>query len=437
MAGLLKVVGVAFGVAVAIGNAIGSGILKTPGDVAGLLPAKALFIGVWAVGGLYAFCSALSIAELGTLVPRAGGQYVFARRALGDYAGFVVGFSDWLSTCGSTAASALVIGEYLALLVPSLGGWSTRMAVLVTVLFALLQLRGVSISGKVQEVTSLMKALAFAALIAACFFFGGAAPIDKPVYPTHSLAVAIVLALQSVIFTFDGWTGVIYFSEEVKNPAREVPRSLLLSVVFIAAIYLMVNAALLHVASPGELAGSTLAVGVAAGKVFGALGDPAIRWLTVLSMISAINAFHLMATRILFGMARDGLSFRGGASVNRGGTPAPALLVSTAAAVAFIVSGTFEEVIAVLSFFFVANYAVSFASLLILRRREPDAERPFRVPLYPWLTCFTLLASLAFLAGSIASDPRHSLFALAALVASAPVYFLLKRRTRLARPPPV
>jgi APA family basic amino acid/polyamine antiporter len=425
--GLLKLLGVAFGIAVAIGNTIGSGILKAPGEIAALLPAPGLFIGVWIGGGLYAFCSALSIAELGTLVPRAGGQYVYARRALGDYAGFVVGLSDWLSTCGSTAASALVIGEYLALLVPALTGWSTRLAVLVTVFFALLQLKGVSLSGKVQEVTSLAKAVAFAALVAACFLAPAPGPAPAAAMPqTHSLAIAIILALQSVIFTFDGWTGVIYFSEEVKNPAREIPRSLILSVVFIAAIYLALNAALLHVASPAELAGATLAVGVAAGKVFGALGDPAIRWLTVLSMLAAINAFHLMASRILFGMARDGLFFKAGAAVNRGGTPSTALLVSTAAAVAFILSGTFEEVIAVLSFFFVANYAVSFTSLLVLRRREPWAERPFRVPLYPYLTIFTLLVSLAFLAGSIAGDPCNSLLALGALVASAPIFFLRK-----------
>ncbi|HEX4384351.1 MAG TPA: amino acid permease, partial [Myxococcales bacterium] len=322
--------------------------------------------------------------------------------------------------------AALVIGEYLVLLIPALAGWSTRLAVLVAVLFALLQLKGVSLSGKVQEVTSLAKAVAFIALVAACFLVKGSEPIKATIVPEHSLAIAIVLALQSVIFTFDGWTGIIYFSEEVKNPAREVPRSLILSVVFIAAIYLAVNAALLHVASPAELAGATLAVGVAAGKVFGALGDPVIRWLTVLSMLAAINAFHLMASRILFGMSRDGLSFKAGARVNRGGTPAAALLVSAAAAVAFILTGTFEEVIAVLSFFFVANYAVSFLSLLVLRRREPEAERPFRVPLYPYLTVFTLLVSLAFLAGSIVSDPRHSLLALGALLASAPIFFLRK-----------
>ncbi len=427
--GLLRLLGVVFGVAVAIGNTIGSGILKAPGEVATLLPRPSLFIGIWALGGLYAFLSALSIAELGTLIPRAGGQYAFARRALGEYAGFVVGCSDWLSTCGSTAAAALVIGEYLALLLPRLHGAATILAVAVTVIFALLQIRGVRVSGRVQEATSLLKTIAFALLVIACFALSrGATQVAAPA--TRALPVAIVLALQAVIFTYDGWTGVIYFSEEVKDPAREVPRALFLSVALIAAIYLLVNLALVHVAPLAELAGSTLAVGVAAGKLFGAAGDPVIRWLTVLSMIAAINAYHLMATRVLFGMARDGLVFRRAVEVNRGGTPVTALLVSAAVAVGFILSGTFEQVIAVLSFFFVANYAISFLSLIVLRRREPQAERPFRVPLYPFLTLLTLAGSLAFLGGSIAGDPRNSLFALLLLVASAPVYLLLKRAAR-------
>jgi APA family basic amino acid/polyamine antiporter len=151
-----------------------------------------------------------------------------------------------------------------------------------------------------------------------------------------------------------------------------------------------------------------------------------VRWLTVLSMIAAIHAYHLMATRVLFGMARDRLFFSGAAEVSRSGTPAPALLVSAAVAVAFILSGTFEQVVAVLSFFFVANYSISFASLLVLRRRAPQAPRPFRAPMV--LTVVTLVGSVAFLGASIAGDPRNSLFALLLLCASAPAFLWLRRR---------
>src|SRR4051812_30764823 len=192
---LLRLLGVSFGVAVAVGNTIGSGILKAPGEMAALLPSPATFLAVWALGGAYAFLPAPWRAELGTLIPRAGGQSASARRALGDYAGFVVGYGDWLSTCGATAAAALVIGEYLALLVPALRGAATALAVGVTVLFAGLQLRGVRLSGRVQEVTSLVKTLAFAVVIVACFVAGHSATAAAPV-PTHALPVALVLALQ-------------------------------------------------------------------------------------------------------------------------------------------------------------------------------------------------------------------------------------------------
>ena len=148
----------------------------------------------------------------------------------------------------------------------------------------------------------------------------------------------------------------------------------------------------------------------------------------MLSMIAAIHAYHLMSARVLFGLARDGLFFHRTMEVNRVGTPVPALMVSAGVSILFILSGTWEQVVGVLSFFFVANYSVSFASLFILRRREPDAARPFRTPLYPFLPAATLAGSLAFLGGSIAGDPRGSLLAVGLLATSAAVFLALRRR---------
>src|SRR4029453_255811 len=125
---LLRVLGVGFGLAVIIGNTIGAGIFRAPGSIAAQLPHPALFLGVWILGGLYALLGAFSLAELGAMIPRSGGQYVFARYALGEYAGFIVGWSDWLSTCGSAAAVSLVIGEFAGALFPALGGKSGLIA---------------------------------------------------------------------------------------------------------------------------------------------------------------------------------------------------------------------------------------------------------------------------------------------------------------------
>ena len=183
---LLRVLGVGFGLAVIIGNTIGAGIFRTPGTIAALLPNVWLFLGVWLIGGLYALLGTFQIAELGTMIPRSGGQYVFARHALGEYAGFIVGWSDWVSTCGSTAAVSLVIGEFAGALFPSLSGKSVSIAATIAIVFAVLQWRGVVWGSNVQNVTSLLKALAFVALIVAAFVLGHGpsepmtAPLVKP-----------------------------------------------------------------------------------------------------------------------------------------------------------------------------------------------------------------------------------------------------------------
>lgn len=427
---LLRVLGVTFGLAVIIGNTIGAGILRTPGDVAAQLPDPRLFIGVWIIGGLYALLGAISFAELGTMIPRAGGQYAFAHRALGDYAGFIVGWSDWLATCGSTAAISIVVGEYSGVLIPALAGHTVTVASAVAISFAILQWRGVRWGSRTQNLTSLLKALAFLALVAACFALGGkgamAAPSVAPATRHVPLFFALILALQSVIYTYDGWYGVLYFSEEVREPGRDIPRSMFGGVLLIIAIYLLVNLALLYVLPISQIAGANLAVGAAAQVIFGAHGDTIIRALTIVSMLSGINACQLMATRTLFAMSRDDLFSHKAVKVNEGGTPTVALFVSTMVAVLFILSGTFEKVIAVLAFFFVANYTMSFISVFVLRWREPDLSRPYRTWGYPWTTAMALICSLAFLAGAVASDIQNSSYALLLLALSYPAFLSLR-----------
>jgi len=437
---------------VIIGNTIGAGILRTPGEVASHLPVAWMFIGVWIVGGLYALLGAFSIAELGTMIPRSGGQYVFAHYALGDYAGFIVGWSDWISTCGTSAAISVVIGEYLGVLFPALAGKTVAIALVIVIAFAVLQWRGIRWGSNIQNITSLLKALAFVALIIACFALGGKGTSTAQVAEAAPLAapsiIGFMLALQAVIYTYDGWTGVIYFSEEVRNPARDIPRAIFGGVLAIIAIYLLVNLALLYILPLAQIAGANLAMGAAAQVIFGQHGDTIIRSLTIISMLSAINACQLMATRVLFAMSRDGLVSSRVVKVNEGGTPTAALFASTAVALLFVFGGSFEKshqifesIIAVLAFFFVVNYGVSFLSVFVLRRREPDRERPYRTWGYPVTTVLTLAGSIAFLAGAIATDisnaaaPRDfftstSFYSLALLAASYPAFHLLKRLAR-------
>jgi APA family basic amino acid/polyamine antiporter len=428
---LLRVLGVGFGLAVIIGNTIGAGIFRAPGQVAAHLRDPGLILAAWAAGGLYALIGAFQIAELGTMLARSGGQYVFSRYALGEYAGFLVGWSDWISTCGSTAAVAVVIAEASPELLPVFGGSVPGIAGSVAVALAAAQWRGIRQGSLIQNTTSVLKCAAFAALIAAAFLAGGtgaatgAGAAEPPAASGLALATAFVLALQSVIYTYDGWTGVVYFSEEVRDPGRSIPRALFAGVLTLAAIYVLLNLSFLHVLPAGAMAGEEFAAGAVASALFGDRGGLLLRVLTIVSLLSAVNAYHLMASRVLFSMGRDGLVGGPVARVNAGGTPTVALMLSTLVAVLFIIFGrTFDKVITLLAFFFIANYTLSFVSLIVLRRREPDRPRPYRAWGYPWTTALALLGSVVFLVGAVAGDTRNSVHALLLLAASYPVFRL-------------
>jgi basic amino acid/polyamine antiporter, APA family len=426
---LLPILGVGFGLAVTVGNAIGAGILRAPGEIASQLPVVWLYVAAWVGGGLYALLGALQLAELGAMIPRSGGQYVFSRYALGEYPGFIVGWSDWISTAGTAAAVSIVIGEFSVALFPRSGASAVPIATAVVVIFAVAQWRGIRWGSAIQNVTSLLKALAFVALAIAAFLVGGPASVQaSPAAPAGmALIAAFVLSLQAVIYTYDGWSAISYFCEEVENPGRDIPRSMIGGVLSVIAIYLLVNLALLAVLPMSTLAGQTFAAGTVAGVIFGLWGDPVFRTITIVSMLSALNSNHLMASRVLFAMSRDGLVTRKVAIVNEGGTPTMALLASTVVAVIFVLFGrTFERVITVLAFFFVANYTLSFISVFMLRKREPEKPRPYRAWGYPWTTALALAGSIAFLIGVVASDRANSLIALVVLAASYPAFRTMK-----------
>jgi basic amino acid/polyamine antiporter, APA family len=241
------------------------------------------------------------------------------------------------------------------------------------------------------------------------------------------LFVACLLAMQSMIYTYDGWAGAIYFSEEVEDPARNIPRSMFGGALAVAAIYISVAWAIVHVLPIGAVAGQTMALGAAADRIWNGEGTRLIAALTVISVISFMNACHLMSSRILYAMSRDRLIISRADLVNRGGTPTVALALSTAAALMFILYGGFSKIIAVLAFFFVINYIADLISIFVLRRREPNRERPYRVPGYPWTTALTLLIYVTFLVSICAADKRNSLYALVLLGLSYPAFRGLKK----------
>ena len=424
---LLRILGAGFAVAVIVGAVIGVGILRTPGEVAAHLASVPLILAMWLAGGIYALLAAMSVTELGTMLPESGGYFVFSRRAFGDAIGFTVGWTDWIGQTSAIAYASVAFSEFFAALFTAFAGREAIIAVSVIVAFGLLQWCGIRASSRVQQITSLVKAIAFLALVAACFLYGGNRPASSGPVRAEPLFVAIILAAQAIILTYDGWYEALYFTEEIKDPVRHLPRSMIGGVAVVIFIYMLVNAALVYVLPLGELAGSKLPAAAAAQRLFGESSGTLITILSLISLPPMINAVMLCAPRILFAMARGGLFPRRMSEVSKRGNPDWALLLTLAVAVTLAASGTFRTLIAVASVIFIVNHCFALTALFVLRHREPLLARPFRAWGYPWISAAVLATAIALVAGSFYSDPRHSLYAAGLIAVSFPVYLLLRR----------
>ena len=419
---LLSVLGVAFGLAGSVGGTIGAGILRTPGLVAAELHTPWLVLLAWLVGGLYALLGAICIAELAASLPRAGGWYVYAEQAFGRRAGWLVGWTDWIAHCIGLAWVATTVGELLADLLPqgpSPDVMAPAIALAVLAGFGGIQLLGVKAGGVSQELLSLVKAAAFLGLAAASFLLPATVPMghltpDLPPLPQGpALLIAAVLALQAVITTFDGWASPVYFSEEFSDPSRDLPRSLIGGVVAVLGLYLLINAALLHVLPMQALSSATLPAADAARSLLGIQGEQVITAVALVSLLGLINTVVMAAPRILFGLSRDGLMPGWIAGVNGGGTPVPALFITVVSAAALVLLGSFEHLLGMGAFLYVGLPLAGVTAQLWLRRNQPELTRPFLCWGYPITPLVVGAVSLTFLAGALISDTTDSLLALA------------------------
>jgi APA family basic amino acid/polyamine antiporter len=437
---LLRVLGVGFGIAVSLGNSIGSGIMRTPGGIAARLPSVSLVMLAWIVGGFYSLVGAWSLSEVGAMIPSAGAYYSVARRAFGDYISFVVGWTDWVSLCAATATITILAGEYLGNLVPRFAGHAVSLATFVVVLVVLIQWRGIRWGSRFQDITSAITALVFFFLIVGAFLLPRHASVPTepppPIPAGIPLFVAWVFVVQAVIVTYDGWYGAFYFGDEIINPGVEIPRSMINGVLLLSAIYIFTNAALFYVFALPTLARENLPIAAVGQMILGEHGPVIVRSFMTITLVSVANASVLCATRILYAMSRDGWASAHIAYVNRGGTPAIPLFLSALASVGFLLTGSFDRVLAVTAFFYVSKYLFSYLAVFILRRREPSAPRPYRAFGYPYTTAVAVLGSFAFLFGAIAGDTRNSLYGCLVLIASYPVYRLARKGVASLRPLP-
>jgi basic amino acid/polyamine antiporter, APA family len=407
---LRRILGIGFGLAVSVGGTIGVGILRTPGLVAGQLHAVSIVLFLWVAAGLYTLLSASCLTELGVMLPQAGGFYVYVRRAFGNTAGFAVGWTDWLMYCSVLAYLSIAIAEFIAVLEPIPVRAIRFVSVLILVSMVALQWQGIRISSQFQELTTSLKCFAFLALVLGCLV----APVRGYASPSMMSSMTfsgLIVALQAIVITYGGWQSPLYFMEEDRDPARNLPRTMIGGVLSVIGIYLLVNIALLNVLPMSKLSGATLPAADAAQVIAGAHGRNLITVLAVISLVPLLNAIMMLGTRVIFAMGRDRLFWSRTSSVNAGGTPDAATLLTTVIAIGLIATGTFQRLVAMTSFFLAANYCLCCLALIILRRRQPELPRPYRAWGYPWSVWFVMGGGVIFLGAMLIGDMFNGLAA--------------------------
>ncbi len=431
---LVRILGLGFGVAVIFGGTVGVGILRLPGTIAGELRSFWLILAIWAAGALYALLGAISLSELGTAMPQAGGFYIYARRAFGPAVGFATGWADWLNNCAVVAYGAVTAAEYLGVLFAPLAAWPQAVALGLLVLFCGLHLVGLKLSSRIQQFTSSITALTFLLLAGACLLHAApqiaAAGAGLRGIGFWEKLVPMVAALRAIVVTYDGWYEAIYFTEEDTDAAHHLPRAMIGGVPIVLALYLVMNLAFLHVLTIPTLAGSTLPAADAARIVFPAWGGRFVTVLSLLTLLSLMNAVLLGAPRILVAIGRDGLFTERAARVGAGGTPVTAMLLSAGMAGLLAASGRFDEIIAIAAILVAGMYAANYIAVFVLRAREPEMVRPFRAWGYPVTTALVLAGSVVFLVAAVHDDPVSAWRAAALLGLAVPVYAWMWRRKR-------
>jgi APA family basic amino acid/polyamine antiporter len=432
---LFKILGVGFGIAVTIGGTVGTGILRKPGPIAAQLGEPWLIMTLWLVVSLYAFLGTLCTIELGTSVPKAGAWYVYAQRAFGNYAGFVVGINSWLGTCSALGFGVYTMSEYLALLVPSLMGYEPYVAATILLVLSAIHWLGLALASTFQNVMSVIKGIGLLAFVLICYLYGQEIRSEdvtlttSRIIQTGSWIAPVIFSLQAIFYTYDGWHTAAYFTEEDRDPSKNLPRSMIGGVLLIIVIYLLCNLAILYVLPMSELSQSKLAAADAIRLIFGEGSGKVVTLFLMISILGIVNAQLLFNPRVLYSMSRDGLFLKGGTRVNKGGTPSLAMPVTAVVAITLILVGkeACEKLSDIATFFFVLGYTSGFASLLALRKNEPLLPRPWKVPAYPVLPVIMLIVSLAFLVSAVVQDWNSSKYSLLFLVISYPVYLLVRK----------
>ena len=427
---LRRLVGLGFGLAVAVGGTAGTGVLSSPGELARALGGSGPVLALWVVGGLYTLLAANTLAELAGRLPQAGGWYGYAEAAFGEFPAVAVAWADWTSSCVTGALVALLLGEYLGPLLPLAGPGGPRLlAALAVLALAAVQARGLREGSRAQEITAAVLLLGVVGLLAASAQLPPAT-VAAPAVPAANdglTAAALVAGLQVVVFAYDGWYAPIYFAEETPQPGRTLSRALLGGVAAVLMLYFGLNAVLLRVLPFAAIQSAGLPLGELAAGLAGPPGRRLVLGLGVVAMLGVLNSVLLMATRVLYALGRAGQLPKQLAGVHAGGTPRPALAVATALTLVLVLSGTVAALEAVTAVLFVGYYVVGFAALFRLRRQEPVPPGGYRAWAHPWSTGLLVALSGGFLGLNVVADWPHALVAVGLVAGAWPLWHWAQR----------
>src|SRR5437762_140225 len=470
---LIPALGIFSATMLVAGGVIGSGIFRKPGVMAAQVGSPELLLGVWLLAGIISLLGTLSNAELAAMMPRTGGQYVFLQRAYGPFVAFLYGWALFVVIqSGSIAALSYVFAEYTTRLTPLPEAPATLAAIafhlpligdvapfkelgvkglasVLIVVLTIINYLGVRFGGVVQNVFSIAKMSAMVGLAVAVAVTPGVGQVanltarSAAIHPT-GLAwwAAVAAALQGAFWAYDGWHKITYIGGELKSPRRDLPRSLILGILLVTGLYLLMSAVYAFVLPIDEMARSKLVAADVAERCFAGGG----RWIALAVMLStfgAANAVILTSARVYFSMGRDGMfpAFLGRAH-RQFRTPGASLLVQAGWSIVLLFSGTFDTLTDTLIFVSWFFYIANAWAVIVLRRREPAAPRPFKVPWYPLVPVVFVGFGLVYLVLTLCNDVaayRHAVAAgqpallncalgLALVLSGTPIYFYYRWR---------
>ncbi len=383
------------------------------------------------------------------MIPAAGGQYVYFREIYNDFIAFLYGWTTFIVyQTGSIAAIAVAFAKYLGFFFPGLSRLQinfglltmpevgTKLVAIGAILFVMtVNYFGVQFGGFVQRLFTSLKILAIAGIVFSCFIFGNhSGQTFTPFFSSASLHGASLLsafgiALVSVLWAYDGWNSVTYLAGEVKDARRNIPIALIVGTTSVIFIYLAANLAYMYVLPVSGIAHSHLVASDAISKFFGQNGGALIAIAVMISTFGTVNATTMTTARVYFAMAKDRLFFKHISDVHpKYRTPHVSLLVQGVWASVLTLTGTYDQLFTYVIFASWLFYAIGAFGIFVLRKKRPNAPRPYKAIGYPIVPLAFVIIAIWFVYNTVVTDPRDSLFGLGLVLVGVPAYVYWKKK---------